>query len=71
MPKSNKILILGDFNLQVCCPSKPLVNEFIPLLDSFNLTQHVMGPAHEHGHTLDLSLMVLILKILLFQIINK
>lgn len=28
---SDKLLILGDFNIHVCCPSKPMVNEFLEL----------------------------------------
>lgn len=38
----------------MCCPSKPLVRDFVSLLDSFNLTQCVSGSTHEKGHTLDL-----------------
>lgn len=49
-------LIAGDFNIHVCCESRPLVNEFLNLVDSFNLTQSVSGPTHEKGHTLDLVL---------------
>ncbi len=47
---------MGDFNIHVCCESKPLVKEFLSLIDSFNLTQSVTGPTHEKGHTLDLVL---------------
>ena len=53
---SDKMLILGDFNIHVCCPTKPMVNEFLTILDSFNLTQSVCGPTHVKGHTLDLVL---------------
>lgn len=48
------VLIVGDFNIHVCCPDKPLVKDFLSLLDSFSLVQAVSGPTHEHGHTLDL-----------------
>jgi hypothetical protein len=49
-------LIVGDFNIHVCCPADPLVKDFLNLIDSFNLVQSVNGPTHEHGHTLDLVL---------------
>lgn len=56
MPNFDSVLILGDFNIHVCCPSKPLVSEFMHLVESFNLTQFVAGPTHKLGHTLDLVL---------------
>lgn len=40
----DRFLIVGDFNIHVCCESRPLVNEFLNLADSFNLTQSVAGP---------------------------
>lgn len=40
----------------MCCPTNSLAKEFFNLIDSFNLTQHVTGPTHNHGHTLDLVL---------------
>ncbi len=49
--KYDRFLIIGDFNIHVCCESKPLVKEFLSLIDSFNLTQSVTGPTHEKGHT--------------------
>ena len=56
MPKYDRAIFLGDFNIHVCCPEKPLVKDFLSLIDSFNLVQCVSGPTHEHGHTLDLVL---------------
>ena len=56
MPNYDRVLIVGDFNIHVCCPDKPLVKDFLSLIDSFNLVQCVSGPTHEHGHTLDLVL---------------
>jgi len=50
------ILLLGDFNIHVCCQSKPLTMEFLNLIDSFNMVQWVKDPTHSHGHTLDLVL---------------
>ncbi len=54
--KYNNILLLGDFNIHVCCQSKPLEIEFLSLIDSFNMVQWVKDPTHTHGHTLDLVL---------------
>lgn len=56
IPCLDNILILGDFNIHVCCPSRPLVKEFNHLLESFGLSQCVVGPTHERGHTLSLVL---------------
>lgn len=56
VPTVDKLLILGDFNIHVCCPSHHLVKEFLQLIDSFDLIQHINGPTHEHGHTIDLVL---------------
>ena len=56
MPQYDRVLLVGDFNIHVCCPDKPLVKDFLSLIDSFNLVQCVSGPTHELGHTLDLVL---------------
>lgn len=52
----DRILIIGNFNNNVCCPTKPLVKDFLHLIDSFNLVQSVIGSTHKRGHTLDLVL---------------
>lgn len=52
--KHDQLLICGDFNIHVCCPSDPLANDFKRLLSSFDLNQAVNGPTHKAGHTLDL-----------------
>ena len=54
MPKYDRVLIVGDCNIHVCCPENPLVQDFLNIIDSFNLVQSVLGPTHERGHTLDL-----------------
>ena len=54
--KHDRVLIVGDFNIHVCCPTSSLASEFINLLQSFNLTQSVKQPSHVKGHTLDLVL---------------
>lgn len=48
--------MLGDFNIHVCCPLKPMVKEFLHVIDTFNFVQSVVGPTHNQGHTLDLIL---------------
>ena len=52
----DRLLILGDFNIHVCCPDRPMVNEFCGLIDAFGLTQHINKATHLLGHTLDLIL---------------
>ncbi len=56
MPKYDSVLIVGDFNVHMCCPDKPMAKDFLSLIDSFNLVQSVSGPTQERGHTLDLVL---------------
>ncbi len=53
VPSADNLLIVGDFNIHLCCPSRPLSRDCVQLLDSFNLTQYVSGPTHKLGHTLD------------------
>lgn len=52
----DKALVLGDFNIHVCCPSSSLSKDFLNLLDSLGFQQMVKGSTHSHGHTLDLIL---------------
>ncbi|KAJ0033693.1 hypothetical protein NQD34_000800 [Periophthalmus magnuspinnatus] len=56
VPKYEHILVCGDFNIHVCCPSDQFANDFRRLLTSFDLIQSVDGPTHNAGHTLDLIL---------------
>ena len=50
----DKFIICGDFNIHVDNPSDDTANDFISLLESMDLVQHVSGPTHNKGHTLDL-----------------
>ncbi len=52
IPSADRILIMGDFNIHVCCSGKPMAKEFLNLVDSFNLCLYVSRPTHEHGHTI-------------------
>ncbi len=47
-------LIMGDFNIHVCCDSKLLSKECLSLLDTLDFLQWVSGPTHVQSHTLDL-----------------
>lgn len=37
VPLYDLMLLLGDFNVHVCCPGRPVVAEFCNVLDSFGL----------------------------------
>src|SRR6218665_3055767 len=50
----HEFLITGDFNIYVDNPSISFTREFLTLLSSTNLTQHVNFPTHYQDHTLDL-----------------
>ena len=52
----DRLLVLGDFNIHVCCPDKPMVKEFCDAVNAFGLTQHIHQATHLLGHTLDLVL---------------
>lgn len=54
--KYDRILILSDFNIHVCCPSQSLSIDFMETLESFNLTQAIQEPTHSKGQSLDLVL---------------
>ena len=49
-----KLLRVGDFNLHVDDPHHADVQRFLSLLDMSELCNHVQGPTHTSGHTLDL-----------------
>jgi len=50
----HEFLITGDFNLHVDNPADNQISQFLSVLSSFNLTQHVDFPTHIKNHTLDL-----------------
>ena len=56
MTRYDKILILGDLNIHVCCHPQSLTRDFIDILETFNLTQAVQEPTHSKGNILDLVL---------------
>uniref|UniRef100_A0AAR2M4G4 Reverse transcriptase domain-containing protein n=1 Tax=Pygocentrus nattereri TaxID=42514 RepID=A0AAR2M4G4_PYGNA len=53
---SNKILIVGDFNIHIDNPHDTLSKAFISIIDSMGFTQIINGPTHHLNHTLDLIL---------------
>ena len=53
---SGKIIMLGDFNVHVNNPSKYGVPRFLASLDGTGFQQHIEGPTHRAGNTLDLVL---------------
>lgn len=56
--KLNSLIIVGDFNIHVDVTAWNTASEFLYIMQSFNLIQHVSGPTHDKGHTLDLVFMV-------------
>ena len=48
------LLIVGDFNFHVDNTTYPETIKFNKILEMFNLQQHVNGPTHKKGHTIDL-----------------
>lgn len=56
MSNFERFLIMGDFNIHICCPQNSFVKDFINLTEDFDLVQLVTRPTHIKGHTLDLIL---------------
>ncbi len=53
---ADKVLIVGDFNINVDNEKDALGSAFIDILNSIGVRQHVSGPTHCRNHTLDLIL---------------
>lgn len=51
---TGRLLLGGDFNVHWDQQDDAEKKQLAELLDAFGLTQHVEGPTHTHGHTLDL-----------------
>ncbi len=49
-----RIILLGDFNIHYDLPNKSDVRQFSTILESTDFEQHIIGPTHRSGHTLDL-----------------
>ena len=50
------LIIVGDINLHLDVPSAAQVNNFLDLLSGADLIQHVVGPTHRDGQTLDVDI---------------
>ena len=50
----DRILLSGDFNIHINKNSDNFATDFLNITDSFQFTQHVTGPTHVKGNTLDL-----------------
>lgn len=51
----SNFIICGDFNIQIDSANS-FSRQFLDLLDSWNLQQHISFPTHIHGHIIDLLL---------------
>ena len=51
---TEKLVILGDFNIHIDVPSDVDARKLQDLFDCLGLEQHVREPTHTRGHTLDL-----------------
>ena len=54
--QKGNLVIVGDMNVHVDNPQNHNVAQFLDVLDTSNLVQHVDKPTHNQGHTLDLVL---------------
>lgn len=53
---SDKVVIVGDFNIHMDNEGDPLRSAFLSIIESIGLNQHVHQSTHSHNHTLDLVL---------------
>lgn len=51
---TGSLVIAGDFNFHIDDPTDTAAANFLSLLESFDLQQHVRSCTHRAGHTLDL-----------------
>ena len=52
---SEKLLIVGDYNIHWDCNENAITKRFIDLLDSTNLVQRMSEPTHGDAHISDLA----------------
>ncbi|KAF7251301.1 hypothetical protein EYD10_03390, partial [Varanus komodoensis] len=55
--RTPRMLVLGDFNLHAETGLTGAAPDFMASMTAMGLSQHVTGPTHERGHTLDLVLL--------------
>ncbi len=56
MLSTDKVLIVGDFNIHVDNENNALGSAFLDILNSIGVRQHVSGPTHSRNHALNLIL---------------
>ncbi|KAK6189688.1 hypothetical protein SNE40_001690 [Patella caerulea] len=56
MTSAGRLIVAGDINIHVDDTNNTEGRQFIDLFTSLGLVQHVVGPTHTIGHTLDLVL---------------
>ncbi|KAF7252108.1 putative uncharacterized transposon-derived protein F52C9.6, partial [Varanus komodoensis] len=52
--RTPRMLVLGDFNIHAEASLTGAAQDFMASMTAMGLSQHVTGPTHERGHTLDL-----------------
>lgn len=57
---SGHLIVLGDFNIHVDDNNDVTARDFISTISSLGMMQHITGPTHRSGHTLDLVLTPLV-----------
>jgi len=68
--------IAGDFNIHIDNAENNMAKEIKTVLKTFDLTQHLHGPTHNRGHTLDvlistgLNISSIGIKLLLLSIVS-
>ena len=50
---ASPIFALGDINIHLDLMAEPSTTKFLSSLESHDLVQHVTGPKHTDGHTVD------------------
>lgn len=50
MLKYDRVLIVGDFNVHMCCPDKPMAKDFLSLIDSFTCAVCVWSQTRTRTH---------------------
>lgn len=55
-PTTKNLLLVGDFNIHINDSSDRHAQEFLSLISSFGLVQHITEPTHRSGNTLNLAL---------------
>ncbi|KAF7239822.1 Craniofacial development protein 2 [Varanus komodoensis] len=52
--RTPRMLVLGDFNIHAEASLTGAAQDFMASMTAMGLSQHITGPTHERGHTLDL-----------------